>query len=249
MLYAQFITGKMPLSPGIHVLQDRLLTPDDIKKFEGQNVQDAYVYGNNILQVVGANNDRLQVNQSLRELDHIFRWRIVEKAQINGSNLDDLVINIEVGLEYDQTDNISGYDPLAWCVTSVNQRQTFGVQLGHLSDYAHGLRAGPYKPFLGDPGDPALQGQAPIAFREFGEAKKTSRACQWPGYFHITISPVKKLVICRSAADDGFMICRKFNALDFQANDDVWLDVYRTINGTKPFYIQYVKVRAVAIAV
>ena len=243
----QFITGKMPLSAGMHVLKDQLLTPEDIIKFKGTNVQDAIVYhGGNILQLAGANNDKLQVEQSLEERDHIFRWKIVEGATIASTNFKDLVINIEVGLDYDPADNIDGHDPFAWCVTT-NDKQTYGVQLGHLSDYAHAIRAGPYNPFLGDAGD--AQGLSKLKHIQKGELKKTSRACQWPGYFHITISPVKKVVICRSAADDGFMVCSKFNALDFDENKDVCLDVYRTITGTKPFYIQYVKVRAVAIVV
>ena len=176
----------------------------------------------------------LRIKKDQADYERIFQLPIVPKMSVPGDKITDLVVELEVGLEY--TGTAVRKDPLSWTVS--NDDHAIGIQLRDLTEYR---TLGPYVGIEGTPGKRVLEYPANV-----GKNEEKASNQHWPRYFFITIKPLERLAYCRSPIDNGHLFTAEFDnqnpLVDFHSSD-MKLDVYR-FDDAESYVINFVKVVA-----
>ena len=174
----------------------------------------------------------LSVKGGSVDSERIFRLPLAKK-QTQG-RLEDLEVSLTVGLEYTPRSSSSISFMLA------NSEQALGITLLDISAYTS---RGPYIGIEGIPGR-RLENYSFV-----GDGQETARTNYWPRCFCITIKPLQKLAICRTAIDGGHLFTTtydKYNPIVDITREDIFLDVYRD-SGDANYTINFVKATVTVI--
>jgi hypothetical protein len=171
----------------------------------------------------------LAIKKDQADYERIFKLPLAKARQ--SQNLKDLVLELEVGLEYTGTRLIK--DPLSWTLS--NNDHAIGIQLRDLTEYRN---LGPYVGVEGTPGRRVLEYPANVGKNE---EKATNQ--HWPRYFRITIKPLERVAYCRSPIDDGHLFTAEFDRNNpmVDLSSDLNLDVFR-FDDAESYSINFVHV-------
>lgn len=157
----------------------------------------------------------LSIKKDQADYERIFKLPLVKAGKV--TNVKDLVLELEVGLEY--TGTSVRRDPLTWSLS--NSDHAIGIQLRDLTEYR---TLGPYVGVEGTPGRRVLENPANV-----GENQDKATNKHWPRYFRITIKPLERVAYCRSPIDDGHLFSTQFDRYNplVDLSSDLNLDVFR----------------------
>ena len=120
----------------------------------------------------------LRIKKDQADYERIFQLPIVPKMSVPGDKITDLVVELEVGLEY--TGTAVRKDPLSWTVS--NDDHAIGIQLRDLTEYR---TLGPYVGIEGTPGKRVLEYPANVEKKpqtSTGPGTSSSPSNPWRGW-------------------------------------------------------------------